>query len=482
MDELFNQQYGSYISNIIDNRGGPNIAMGPNGISGFSVSNGTPGTHNWSSFQLDIDLDGSIYVLQYGSGFRGTIHHDLSGVLQAPLYIGPSPFSLDINGHQQFSIQTNVIKLVSINGLNNYQPSYVHNLEFGNNLNSMKFKIDEDQRINLFETQSFADAVFRGPQSVNYSPPFVQSGGLMSLTIFEKESDEIAYFLRPSDDPFLDFLNPSLLTGRLYDIHLSDNDIYMFGKTVMPSYPTTPSYRDQELNQQVFTQQPDYASGDNDRFITVLHSPIPNSDNTITDFEPLANTFCTDSYIHKDFAPIDGSAISWMSGDGSQSNHIVPDFKKGNTLLSHPVQYNGNFIQWQKSYDNTNWVDIPGAVQEDFSPLPEAQTGDVFYRRLFNSCDVSIESNVANAVISGNNDLSIDVGTSPYEHCLGSITPLDISVSGGSGDLSWQWYNGYATTQDIVPSSGANLGTITAAVDASTTQGGVYRLLSLIHI
>ena len=474
LDDSYNQTYGSYITNIIDNAG-----SGPfSGCQFFDVSivNGTPGVHNWHGFDIDVAEDGSIYILQNARGFRGPVHQDLSGALSTPMYIGPNPISTP-QGCLTFSIGSNIIKL-SQNSLSNFQVAYVHHFAYGDggNPNQFKFEIDQYEQINLITTTSrislTAANFYLGNQSINYSEPFVQSSGLTSFTIFEKESDEILYHVNPSDDPH--FTNPS---GRLYDLHLSDDDIYLFGRTISPTYPTTPSYRNQDLNQQVFTQQPDYASGDSDGFITVLHSPIPIDDNTIKDFDPLSNTFCTDSYIHQNYSPIDGSSISWLSGDGSQSNHIVPDFKKGNTITSHPIQYNSSFIQWQKSYDNINWVDIPGAVQEDYSPLPEALAGNVHYRRVYNSCSSTVESNIATAIISGNNDMTIDVGPSPYQHCTGSNTALTITITGGSGDVSWQWFNGYATTTDINPSSGISTNGIVAEVISTVDGGGVYRIV-----
>ena len=475
LDDFYNQSYGSYITNIIDN-----FSTGPfpgchNDTS--PIINGTPGTHNWFGFDIDVDITGSIYILQNSVGFRGPVHQDLSGALSSPLTIGPDPISISAQGCQSFRIGSNIIKL-SQNSLTDFQVDYVHNLAYGDGRpNKFKFEIDQNEQINLIETTSIFSQLYLGAESINYSESFVQQAGLTSFTIFGKESDEILYHVRPSDDPLLDNLNPSLTTGRLYDLHISDDDIYLFGKTVMPSFPTTPSYRDQDLGQQVFTQQPDYASGDTDGFITVLHSTVPSDNNSISDFDPALNTFCEDSYIHKNYGPIDGAAVSWLSGDGSQGNHIVPDIKKDNTTSSHPIQYNSSFIQWQKSYDNINWIDIAGAQQEDYSPAPEAQSGDVYYRRVFRSCSNTVESNTTSVTITGSNDMIVDVGPSPYQHCTGSPTSLVISVTGGSGDVSWQWYNGYATTTDISPSMGSSTTGITADVISSVEGAGVYRIV-----
>jgi len=472
LDNLFNQTYGSYISNIIDN----GI---PGGQFNTSVYNGTPGYHNWFGFDIDIDNDGSIYVLQNSKGFRGPIHADLSGALSSPIYIGPNPINNYSSG-PKFFIGTNIIK-ISANSLSDYQVDYVHHIAYGNggNPNKYKFAIDKEQQINLIETTSYSlfNGTHQGMPSANYSPPFVESTGLTSFTIFEKESDEIIYHIRPSEDPILDYNNPNLITGRLYDVHLSNFDIYLFGKTASSSYPTTPSFRDQDLSQQIFTQQPDYASGDSDGFITVLHSASPPDNNAITDFDLADNTFCTNSYIHQNYGPLDGSSISWLSGDGSQSNHVVPDIKRDNYITKHPIQFNSSFIQWQKSYDNINWIDIPGAKQEDYSPTPEAQSATVYYRRIFNSCSSTVESNVATAIISGNNDMIVDVGPAPYQHCTFSVTPMNITVTGGSGDFSWHWYNGYAPTTDITPSSGSSTSGITAEVASAVDGGGVYRIV-----
>lgn len=470
----FDQEYGTYISNIIDNPG----------TSGSGVLNVVPGIkHDFSGFDVEVDGSNNIYFLQNGHGFR-TRYYTLSGglalPLQTPLEIGPSPYFniISTGTTQYYQIQSNIIKLGRVSNFD-FNVEYVHHLAYGHShdhSNVLKFKIDKYNRVNLLRTSNPSYGItYLGTQSLKYSEAFATASEVMAYTIFDESSDKVVYHLQPGND----VLTPNWTDtrSRIYDLTILNNGVAIFGRSLLNTYPVTFSYRDQAQNTQVFTQQPIFGGGDSDGFLTVLHTPLPYSGNTIADFPSSGNTFCTDSYIHQNYGPVQGAAISWQSGDGSQVDHLVPDFQKGNVTHSHPLPLGFNFIQWQKSYDNLTWSDIPGAVQEDLNPVPETSVGTVHYRRLFRSCSDTVSSNVIDAMISGVNDMQVDVGASPYYHCTGSATAINISVVGGSGDFSWQWYNGYATSVDIVPSSGSSSTGITANVSSSVNGGGVYRIV-----
>lgn len=480
LNSTYSHIYGSYMSVISDNGGGP---------LGYSVSNGVPYWHNFAGFDIEVDGDGYVYILKMSNGFRGPLWNDLSGLSNFQINIGPSPIGTSTHNNNNipyptFYIGDHIIKL-SANQSGGYQFYLLQHLGYGTfaTRNTYEFEVDSYNRINLFQTHNPDNFNYgpysshspnsllgmQAPLSQHYSPSYEQSSKSFGYYIYEEDSDQLEYEIQPGSHV------GNSLQSKIHDAHLAENQILFFGKTENSGYPVTPSYRND--NSQVVLPNSSFSGGPTDGFITVLHSPIPFDNNTITAFDPQSNTFCTDSYIHQNYGPIDGSSISWLSGDGSQSNHIVPDFKKDNITYNHPTQFNSSFIQWQKSYDNITWQDLAGAQQEDFSPLPESQEGSVSYRRLFRSCTDEIESNVITATIAGVNDMTIDVGPAPYQHCTGSNTPLNITISGGSGDISWQWYNGYATTQDINPSSSTSTNGILAEVVSSVDGGGVYRIV-----
>jgi len=145
-------------------------------------------------------------------------------------------------------------------------------------------------------------------------------------------------------------------------------------------------------------------------------------------------------------------------------------------VFSHPVPWIS--FQWQKSYNNITWTDIPGENQETYYPASEANSGNVYYRRRVINCNGGASnSNTIQAIISNtNNTMTVASGSTKYNHCPGAPTPLTVNVTGGGTNLSWQWYNGYALTNDITPASGTG-SSIPATVNATTQGGGVYRLV-----
>jgi len=461
LDNNFDFIYGSYISNfIIDDP----VLPGE-----YPVFNAFVGTHHYYGFDIETDSEDNVYFLQQSIGFRGPIVADLTSILQTSYTLGPNPF----HGNGDFFIGTNIIKLKLDAG--NYTPEYVHNLSLGQfDSNDYQFEIDKYDRIHLFLSDKSKTYKYEDQESQSYSFPYDNSSELLDYRIYKKSTDVLDYNINPGDGAFSVDNNPDIKFSNLY---IDANNFYIVGKHDELNYPVTPSWRDTENNVQTFVQQLTYGGGDSDGFVTVIHSPVPE-ENSIADFSIGENSFCEDSYIHQNFGPIDGSPFEWLCGDGSLPSHLVPNFTKGATTYSHPILSPINGIQWQKSYDNINWQDISGAVQEDYDPEPEQNAGQVYYRRIFRQCCADdILSNSIEAQIVGSTDMEILFNNVSYEHCPGISTTLDVIVNGGSGDVSWQWYNGYAPTTDIVPANGSSTNGITASVDASVTQGGVYRLV-----
>ncbi|NJN78740.1 MAG: hypothetical protein HC803_10795 [Saprospiraceae bacterium] len=60
------------------------------------------------------------------------------------------------------------------------------------------------------------------------------------------------------------------------------------------------------------------------------------------------------------------------------------------------------------------------------------------------------------------------------------MTDLGITITGASGNISWQWYNGFAALSNnvITPSSGSgSAGSFTGSIATSVTTPGYYRLV-----
>jgi uncharacterized repeat protein (TIGR01451 family) len=242
--------------------------------------------------------------------------------------------------------------------------------------------------------------------------------------------------------------------------------------------PITPTYRDPITNTQktVISGTPEGGSG-----IFVFHEPAPV--NTIPDFAVGNNTFCVDALIYQNpnDGPIIGNTLGYTSGDGSSPMHNLPDLKLGAVTSPHPTPGapKSNF-QWQKSYDGTTWVNIPGAVYDVLKPDPEAAAATVRYRRnvLNASGQVLNSSNVATATIVGALNITVTAPTKPVYFCPGTVETTGIAIT-GSGNITWQWYNGYAPMDNthISPASGSGTtASFTSNIQAGAA-GGLYRLV-----
>ncbi len=245
-------------------------------------------------------------------------------------------------------------------------------------------------------------------------------------------------------------------------------------------YPVTPTYHDFETGTQktVYDATPSSTGGG---FVTVFHEPT--SPNTIDDFASGNNTFCVGGLIYQNpnDGPINGQGESYISGNGSSPTHTLPDIGRNGSITSHPtpvtplVQY-----QWEKSYDGTTWQPIFGANLDVLKPEPELNPGTVRYRRgMQGGCDTSY-SNIATATISGNFNLTINAPTTPVYFCPGTLTNLDITITGASGNISWQWYDGFAPVSNsiIAPSSGSGTAaSFSGSVATTAVTAGYYRLV-----
>jgi hypothetical protein len=313
-----------------------------------------------------------------------------------------------------------------------------------------------------------------------------------------------------SNSPTINFSNYLVLSpsggGVLYSTFIGDggnalsvSDLfvtnnctaYLLSSVSQSNYianaPITPTYRDFSTNTQKSIYRDTYNGGLADALITVFHEPIPNN-NTITDFAVGNNTFCANGAIWQDpnDGPIIGSTPTYTSGDGSSSAHNLPNIKIGSAIVSHPTPSSPALsFQWQKSVNGGAWTNVGNGTYIAYKPEPEATAGTVNYRRLINTfcCDSISVSNIATATIAGTFNLDINTPSKPVYYCPGVAgTNLGITVTGATGNISWQWYDGFTPlsgTSVISPSSGSGVAqeSFSAAVGTGVTGSGFYRLV-----
>jgi large repetitive protein len=124
--------------------------------------------------------------------------------------------------------------------------------------------------------------------------------------------------------------------------------------------------------------------------------------------------------------------------------------------------------QWQSSPDGTAWTDVTGATAANYTPS-SASAGTTYYHVIIsasgNGCD-AITSASSTVVITP--DLAITAQPANVTECLGGTNPLDVTVTGATGAITYQWQSSPdgsawtdvtgATAASYVPSS-ASAGT-----------------------
>ena len=252
------------------------------------------------------------------------------------------------------------------------------------------------------------------------------------------------------------------------------------------TFPVTPSYWDADAGQQVFVHDATPATHI-ESWVTVFHEPEP-SDNVINDFALGNNEFCADGLIYQEpnFGPILGDSIGYESGDGSIADHNLPDFRPLDFTESHPIPIVTEGYQWQISYDSgVTWIDAPANGNLPiYKPEQEGTEGIVQYRRAFfyDCCSAEpLYSNVATANIVGSLLLEAQVPTDPIYFCSGNVEDFTFPIVGAVGNISWQWYNGFAQVDntEINPASGSGVppASFTATIPTGVSEGGFYRLV-----
>jgi hypothetical protein len=255
--------------------------------------------------------------------------------------------------------------------------------------------------------------------------------------------------------------------------------------------PITPSYRDLESNSKITvfnaSNPPEDegvagANGNQIVHLAVFHEPP--FENVINDF-PMGQTFCVGSLIFQgtNDGPLTGTNPVYKNGDGSDESHNLPFIFRDGSRSNHPVPKSpATTFQWQSSSDNgVTWRNVSGGNKPFLKAFPALAPGTVKFRRIV-SGSVTDTSNVITAnIVSGSFGLTINGPTAPVYYCPGTQTSLGISISGASGNISWQWYDGFTpltTSNLITPNTGSGAqGAFTASVATTNSSSGFYRLV-----
>lgn len=347
-----------------------------------------------------------------------------------------------------------------------------------NNFSDPEIAVDNKGKIHIYNNASNA-------YGENFSFPYTEG----AISRFNESSNSNSgsnyYVIDPTGSSVL--YGTTVTEDFAYTYHglFVDDDCtaYMTAIGGESGYPTTPSYRDQETGAQVSVVQP-ASNGSNDVHLAVFHE-VEAMENTIPDFAAGNNTFCVGGLIYQDpnDGPIIGQEVTYISGDGSSPTHNLPDisFNNGASTTPHPQPGDATY-RWQVSTDGgTTWENGTNGSFSVYKPVPESMAGTVQYRRLVLSgcCDTLI-SNVATATIAGNFTLLVEGAQEPIYYCPGTPKNTGISITGASGNISWQWYDAFVPIPAgiITPSSGAGTAaSFSAIINATAAQAGSYRLV-----
>jgi len=263
-----------------------------------------------------------------------------------------------------------------------------------------------------------------------------------------------------------------------------------------PNFPNntflTPSYRDFTTNEQVDVFGGDVIPVNNGKstfLITAFHDAQPGA-NLIDTFRVGLDTFCTGGLIGlgEEREALKGNTPGYISGDGSDPSHNLPDLYVEGIRQPHPPVLGQPQYQWEYQFKAEGldtfsaWVPVDGGTQRFLVPQTATEPGQIRYRRVATVGEYTLLSNEIEAVVTGAPiALSIAGPEAPVYFCRSASTDLGISVTNGSANISWQWYRGGNPVDNalITPASGSDVaaGSFSAAVAAGNTQPGSYRLL-----
>jgi hypothetical protein len=136
--------------------------------------------------------------------------------------------------------------------------------------------------------------------------------------------------------------------------------------------------------------------------------------------------------------------------------------------------------QWQSSLDGfTGWGDVTGNGANTATYTPSsAIAGTTFYRVLINAvdngCDQAISNNAIATIIP---DLVVTTHPSNVNECIGGNNTMTVIVSGGSGDITYQWQSSSDGSSGWTDATGFGANTDTYTPSSAVAGTTYYRLL-----
>ncbi|HJW29571.1 MAG TPA: hypothetical protein VJ508_10020, partial [Saprospiraceae bacterium] len=154
----------------------------------------------------------------------------------------------------------------------------------------------------------------------------------------------------------------------------------------------------------------------------------------------------------------------------------------GNGTLTVAVTGGSGSItyQWQSSPNgNNSWVNATGtgSTSATYTP-PSSSAGTTYYRVLVNAtnngCDQAVSNN---AIVIISPDLAVTTQPTNVNECVGGTNTMTVVVSGGSGNITYQWQQSANVGGPYANSSGTGANTATYTPDSSVPGTTYYRVL-----
>ena len=142
----------------------------------------------------------------------------------------------------------------------------------------------------------------------------------------------------------------------------------------------------------------------------------------------------------------------------------------GDALLSVTITGGSGTItyQWESSTDGTTWSPITGATNSTYD-APTDVAGTTYYRVVIDAADGGCESSTSDeAIVVVQEDIAITTQPTGADVCIDGDALLSVTITGGSGDITYQWESSTNGT-DWSPIAGATNSTYDAPTDVAGT-------------
>ncbi|MBX2870912.1 MAG: DUF11 domain-containing protein [Saprospiraceae bacterium] len=142
----------------------------------------------------------------------------------------------------------------------------------------------------------------------------------------------------------------------------------------------------------------------------------------------------------------------------------------GDAILNVEISGGSGTIsyQWQSSANGTDWTPIAGATNSSYTASTDA-AGTTYYRVVVDAADSGCESATSDAaIVIVQEDIAITTQPTGANVCTGGDALLTVAISGGSGDITYQWESSNNGT-DWTPIAGATNSTYDAPTSAAGT-------------